>query len=200
MAINFRGLSDKIGKMIEQEIQGLPRGFFDSFRYTKTGNNLTHPVMLGTIPRVLCNFTEVNFVGVDVRLNLGDGTKFQPDVVAYDKNFKHLVFLDYESPNSSDARILDKNVDQYLSWIKESRTNVPYLIITTLPNREVQGWELRYTSKGYPNFPFRNRKEELVKNPFQFWYSYYRSEFSRRDITNIALLNIDGKQVTTVIP
>ena len=54
---------------LNREIASLPTGFFSTFQYTRTGNNLTHPVTVGAIARVVGQLPGVAFVGIDVRFN-----------------------------------------------------------------------------------------------------------------------------------
>src|SRR5262249_38710257 len=144
-------LADQLAVRLEEEIRDLPDGFLDSFTFTTTGKNLTHPVLLGILVRVVGELPGVRFVGIDVRLNEGRGVKFQPDVVGFDGGLRPVIFLDYESPNSSDARIPTKDVDAYAAWRRVSGSSAPYLIVTTLPEQASPSWELRYTSRGYYN-------------------------------------------------
>ena len=44
--------------------------------------------------------SEVGAVDVDVHLNAGSGVKFQPDLVARDKDKIYTLIVDFESPNS----------------------------------------------------------------------------------------------------
>ena len=202
MAPRCVALADEFARRLEVEVQGLPAGFLDSFDYTRTGNNLTHPIVLGSIVRVTWGLPGVRFVGVDVRVNLGGGIKLQPDVVAFDNNLNYLFFADYESPNSSDARVPIKDVNAYIAWRKQKELDVPYLIVTTLPDRESPCWELRWTSAGYYNEAFQGRWEEVARNPFGFWYSYYRGEFAgkKMDMDGVVLVNLNGKVVKRVFP
>ena len=94
---------------LEESIRNLPEGFYDSFDFTTRGLNLCHPITVGLIAKVVGEMNGVKYVGIDVRLNNRKGQKFQPDVVAYanaravERN-KPMVFVDFESPNSSDGR------------------------------------------------------------------------------------------------
>lgn len=97
------GIETQFVKDLATEIAALPEDFFSTFRYTTTGNNLTHPVTLGAIVHVARRLPGVVHLGIDVRFNLGDGTKFQPDVVGFDEELGPCLIVDYESPNSSDA-------------------------------------------------------------------------------------------------
>jgi hypothetical protein len=138
-------------------------------------------------------------VGVDVRLN-NAGVKFQPDLIGYSAQGQPVLFLDYESPNSSDARIPKKDVDPYLKWRRNCNSTVPYIIVTTLPEYASPSWELRYTSVGKYNHGFSDRRELIRKNPFQFWYDFYSIEFRKRDMAGISLVNINKKQVARKYP
>jgi hypothetical protein len=176
---------------MHSELRIFPGGFFDSFDYTTSGNNFCHPLTLGALVRVVWNLRGVAAVGIDVRFNSGGGVKFQPDVVAFDRDRQPLVAIDYESPNSSDARIPWKDVDAYLSWNSGQRLSLPYIIITTLPDRQADGWELRYVhGKGY-NADFRGREKEVRANPYRFWLAYYSEQFKSRNMEWISLINID---------
>ncbi len=190
----------KITNHLRAEIKEFPRGFYDSFDYTQTGNNLTHPITLGILSKILWNINEIINVGIDVRFNLGNNVKFQPDTVGFGAENQILIIIDYESPNSSDARIPKKDVDSYLSWQRYSNSNAPYVIITTLPEKESPEWELRYTSKSRTNHLFQGHQKELRKNPYKFWYSFYLKEFKKRKMRNISLININGNKVALKYP
>ena len=194
-------LADVLAVRLQQALQGVPDRFLDTFEFTATGQNLTHPIILGALSRLAWDLLPgVRFVGIDVRLNRGGGVKFQPDVVAFDGQLGHLLFLDYESPNSSDARIPRKDIDAYCAWTQLSGEAVPYIIITTLPDCESPRWELRYTSPGHCNEQFRHRERDVCQNPFRFWYAHYRSLLAGRNIGQVASVNISGKHVARVIP
>ncbi len=200
MALSCIQLADNLGKKLEKMLQNVPDRFLDTFEYTATGKNLTHPIVLGYLSRLFWDYPGVQFVGIDVRLNSGEGTKFQPDLAAFGKKLHPLFFLDYESPNSSDARIPGKDVDAYSAWREKTSATAPYVIVTTLPDAESPAWELRWTSRDQYNEAFRGRGSEVVQNPYQFWYTHYRSEFASRQMENVAMLNISGKRVRRIIP
>lgn len=197
---DYASIADNLAFLLNPAIQQLPAGFLDSFRYTSTGNNLAHPVVLGFLAQKVWHLDGVTFVGIDVRLNLGKQIKFQPDIVAFDKAFNPILFIDYESPNSSDARLPEKDVDAYCNWTTRCGVSVPYIILTTLPDKISPDWELRYSSPGYYNAAFHGRNTELVQNPFRFWYAHYRTACEKRQMANIALLNIDGNQAKRIFP
>ena len=179
----------------------LPDGLFDSFQYTTTGNNYCHPMTWGLLAKILLAQPEVEQVGIDLRLNNINGVKFQPDLVAFDASGNPLVFVDYESPNSSDARIPQKDVVKYCEWNATSKAkNIPYIIVTTLPDSRRDDWELRYVHGDGYNARFKGRSAEVRQNPFRFWYKYYRQEFAQRCMDHIAMVNINGKQAHVAFP
>ncbi len=175
----------------ELGMASLPVGFFSTFRYTTTGNNLCHPLTLGVIARLVGALPVVAHVGIDVRLNDRGGVKFQPDVVGYDNDLHPVVVVDYESPNSSDARIPVKDWLPFSKWRATSGRDTPYLVVTTLPEGSGQNWELRWTASGQYNHDFQGRRAEIRKSPFEFWYKYYRSVRSRYDLRGISMININ---------
>jgi hypothetical protein len=79
----------------------------------------------------------VAWVGIDVRLNNpGDHIKFQPDVVGFREDRSHVLYVDFESPNSCDSRIADKDVRPYLKWTAKHNDAAYYVIVTSLPDRQ----------------------------------------------------------------
>ena len=193
-------LADNLADRFNSALLNLPLGFFDSFKWTSTGRNLSHPITWGHLFRLLWEVPGTSHVGIDVRLNLGSGIKFQPDLVAMNDECESLLFLDYESPNSSDSRIPTKDVDPYVRWCKETGSSLPYLVITTLPDKPSSEWELRYTAKDYYNAAFKGKASQIRKNPFRFWYDYYRKELSKRNTCSLIMLNINSGKMSRKYP
>jgi hypothetical protein len=178
-------------------VKAFPEGFYDSFKYTTTGNNLTHPWTIGLLSKILWNLGGITEVGIDVRINRPGGAKVQPDVVAYRKG-DPVLLVDYESPNSSDARVPEKDVTAYLKWVTGEQGRAEYVIITTLPAHACPEWEVRYTSEGQCNFGFGGRRDDIRKNPFEFWYSHYRDTLRHTPLGALGFVNIDGRRVMHV--
>jgi hypothetical protein len=188
-------LCNKIVNELRKQIKSLPEGFYDTFEFTDTGKNYTHPRTIGILCKILWGIKTISGVYVDMRFNNGRGKKFQPDLTGFDRRGNPIIFLDYESPNSSDARVPNKDVDSYRSWIGTQKSRAPYIVITTLPDKEVPDWQVRYTSKSGCNYHFSNKKLEIRKNPFSFWYSHYRKCLKGANTSNVFLVNINGKDV-----
>jgi hypothetical protein len=156
-------------------------------------------------------------VDVDVRLNDCRNVKFQPDTMALDNDGHCLLAVDFESPNSSDARIPEKDVEPYLRWSNQQPSRVPYLIITSLPKHvppprprlgvgrslrrgfSKKQWELRYTSPGGCNEAHLQHKDEIESNPCAYWYRFYREkledltkEYDNLSRSPIFFANLDG--------
>lgn len=51
MAISVEDLAGRLTQFLQAGIAPLPDGFFDSFKYTTTGNALTHPLVFGLLAR-----------------------------------------------------------------------------------------------------------------------------------------------------
>lgn len=198
--LTARDAADWIAERLQAEIRSFDPEFFGTFKFTQTGNNITHPVAWALIARLLWDYPDAVQVQIDPRLNLGGGCKFQPDVSALNGDGQHLIFIDYESPNSSDARIPTKDADAFASYRKQSGSTAPYVVMTTLPDYESADWELRYTANGYYNERFKGCDCKIRENPYRFWYEFYHSEFEPRDMRQIALVNISGCTVQRTFP
>lgn len=184
---------------LQKQIKSFPKGFYDTFEYTITGNNLTHPLTLGILCKIVWGIRNVSKVYFDGKFN-SNGHKFQPDIAAFDKDDKPIIFLDYESPNSSDARVPDKDVKAYTNWMRTQENQAPYLIIITLPDKEALDWEIRWTVRGQWNYLFRDNKSKskIKRNPLRFWRLYYRNCLKGKDARNVFIANINGSTVNLI--
>jgi hypothetical protein len=187
-----------IEELQKQIISFKEEGFYDTFEYTVTGKNETHPRTIGILCKILWNIKTVSSVYVDMRFNEDGGEKFQPDLTGFDSYKNSIIFIDYESPNSSDARVLEKDINSYKSWVTAKKSQVPYIIITTLPDKYTPEWQVRYTSKNGCNYGYGDKKREIRENPFRFWYLYYRKYMKGKDTRNIFFANINGKSVNLI--
>jgi hypothetical protein len=179
----------------------LPDGFYDTFEFTETGNNLCHPITLSIIGNAVARIAGVVHVGIDVRLNLGGGVKFQPDIVGFRDDRSHLLYVDFESPNSCDTRIKDKDILPYLNWVSKHHDAANYVVVTSLPDRQSPAWQLRWTS-GHDasgrNSEHRQFRDVIRANPLHYWSKVWRHDLSGCDLSRVVLLNIDGKSVKRV--
>jgi hypothetical protein len=191
-------LCREIVEELQKHIKSFPEGFYDTFKYTVTGQNETHPRTIGLLCKILWNIKNVSAVYIDMRFNEDGKEKFQPDLTGFDSHKNPIIFIDYESPNSSDARVLEKDIDSYKSWVTAKKSQVPYIIITTLPDKYTPEWQVRYTSKNGYNYGYGDKKSEIVRNPYSFWYSHYRDYMKKIDVHNIFFVNINGKVVDLI--
>jgi hypothetical protein len=145
---------------------------------------------------------------IDVRYNLGSGKKFQPDVAILGEGERPLLVIDYESPNSSDARVPEKDVNQYVRWARRKFLDMgdvppPYLIITTLPRQaDSKKWQVRWANKGQWNYGHWRNRAEIAESPANYWYEFYRSELRKLSEDDckivsqfVHFLNLNGAKV-----
>lgn len=198
--MNCQIVADEIARQLEHGIESLPEGFYRSFEFTQTGNNLTHPITLGLLSRIVWGLPNVRTVGIDARLNAGAGCKFQPDIVGFGEGGKPVLFIDYESPNSSDARVPVKDVEAYARWREHDAAAAPYIIVTTLPDCTANDWELRWTANDKWNADYRGRGAEVCVNPCRFWYQVYYDALDAQKVADLVLLNINGTSVRRMYP
>jgi len=203
----FDNLITRFTTALEGALARLPADFCSGFKYTSTGMNYTHPIILAELAKIVANESDVRHVGVDVRLNWQgnesglrsrEKCRFQPDVVGFDDAFRPMIFVDYESPNSSDERIIHKDIGPYLRWREVTLHSAPYLLFTTLPEVKSPKWEVRYTSDAGYGAAAKGKKEEVQNNPFQFWKSVWRLAPEIRNLRWVAILNINCQSVCRV--
>jgi hypothetical protein len=192
-------LADRVVTYLKNAIREYPDGFYDSMDFTSTGHNLSHPITWGLLAKFAWEEIDgVVHVGVDVRLNTGTGKKFQPDIVAYGgeiTKLSPLLFIDYESPNSSDGRPISKDLDPYLAWSNETESDLPYIVITTLPDKAVAQWS-KWDCVSKADY------DELRQNPYAYWYPWYKEELAKKQgrTKNVAFINLYGKDVKREFP
>jgi len=176
----------------------MPSALFDTFRFTRTGNNYAHPRVWGTAVKAAWDIVPTGgFVEVDTRLNDNRGHKFQPDLLLRDAKGTVLLAVDIESPNSSDARLLPKDVDAYVEWSRHN-DDFPYLVVTMLPRRarSRDEWEFRWP-KGY-NWEHRDRAAEVCKDPFAYWYGLLVHDLPVIEKFKVYFANFDGLDLKQV--
>ncbi|MGD0073863.1 MAG: hypothetical protein ABSD31_05925 [Candidatus Binataceae bacterium] len=188
---------------LEHAIRELPTGFYDTFDFVKGTKNLCHPITVGLIAKVLGEMEDIDYVGFDVRLNDGNGHKFQPDVVGFRgvenvRDNQPTIFVDFESPNSCDARIPRYHLRQYLQWAKDLDPKPPYVIVTSLPNASSPKWKLLYASGRLQSW-HKGNLEEIRANPFRYWTNVWDKDLRGHsdDLSEIFFLNIDGRKVVS---
>lgn len=187
---------------LEEAIQKFPDDFYSSFNYTKTGMNLTHPFTLGLISKILYKLIDSCIVAQDIRINLPN-IKFQPDLAVYTEISTPLLFIDYESPNSSDSRIPRKDIKPFSVWRQIQASAANYYVITTLPNTHSPSWKLRYATPTGNNREFsgslaKPTREKIRHNPFRFWYKYYAEKIVEEELKRVEFININRKRVDLI--
>ena len=200
-SFNLRGAVNAIATGLRQELKALPDNFCGSFEYTTTGKNLTHPIMLGALCSCVRQLPSVRHVGIDVRLNRRtSGIKFQPDIVAYGDDMleRPLLLVDYESPNSSDLRVIEKDLQAYQRWRGGAQAAPPYIVVTTLPSIAVPSWELRWIYKDGYNVGLRGKQAEVRMSPLKFWQTTWLEHIRPEMLEHVTVLNIDRRDISVL--
>lgn len=193
---------EEIAGRLEDGIQSLPDRFHSSFDYVDTGNNKCHSSTLWILAKIVSGLDGVEHVGIDVPLGR-KGAKIKPDVVGYGPDWTHVVYVDFESPNSSDTRVWVKDCEPYASYREANPdTCAPYVVVTSLPDRNSPDWQLRWTNmtpKGPQyNHACRGLEEEVRKNPYRFWLGRWKEIMDTGGMSGVTILNINGKTVKRV--
>jgi hypothetical protein len=98
---------------------------------------------------------------------------WEPDIVLWNAAENPLAFVEYESLNSSDERVFEKDVWKYSRWQPNPGIGrAPLLIITTLKDGLHPGYKLEH---GY-NWRHKGNGAAIRENPFRYWYRVFRSK------------------------
>jgi hypothetical protein len=122
----------------------------------------------------------------EYELELGKEPRWRPDVRLLSAEGQLLGVVEYESLNSSDDRVISKDVYGYEGWVASLENPIPLLIITTLPDASAPDYRLLWTgcnrTEGYSNHnvDHGNQVAEIRGNPFRYWYAYYRRWLEHR--------------------
>ena len=111
------------------------------------------------------------------------GRSFKPDLTIVDRSGASIAVVEYESTNSSDGRVIVRDLPRFASAVQSSAlsgTVLPawWIIVTTLPDQHVQGLQYwGYNARaGFPrtraNIAARDR------NPFQFYATSIQAAFA----------------------
>jgi hypothetical protein len=150
----------------------------------RTALNETHSIVLTFLleAALRCRGTEFGVVTVERSLKPKDKPLFRPDITLWNIDRAKRILagvLEYESPNSGDERIWDKNIEYFHNFIQYPQSPLDisngWIIMTTLPDHEVSGsdWKNWYYNKSDPEYA------EMIVNPREFWYRKYEAEFNR---------------------
>lgn len=170
----------------------LPDALFATFDHTTTGSNEAHPRVWGACALAAWEVGDpAGIVEIDPRLNRA-GAKFQPDILLRSADGQILLAVDIESPNSSDARLLPKDVDAFTRWA-DTNGGFPYVVVTMLPDRASANWQLRWR-RGY-NAAHASRHGEIAKNPFRYWYGVLANDRGLIERYPIHFANFDGRDL-----
>jgi hypothetical protein len=159
-----------------------PRELYATWDYVEGENRVCHQRTTALLAHAAWTLPSTPVVEqedcfVAGRDDYGKQVKWHPDLVlrsGEDTVGKVLLFVDFESPNSSDFRVIDRDVKLwYVNWCQHNEVLEPpeYLIVTSLPDAQSPRWWCRYAkSDGY-------EAEKARENPFLYWYGKYRTMF-----------------------
>ena len=197
---------DRLNDEIEKKINSgfLKEEYFTTWTYNYQSE--VHSRMQALIVKICYD------LGFDVELergfnynNQGKNKRFRPDVSVYEKN-KLIGIIEYESTNSSDRRIYDREWGpsdlKYLDgYISDETKDIPkyWIIITTLPKRPVE-------RKLWKSYEFNKSDDEfgkMIQSPFEYFFPTYIKEVNKildkkQNATNVLFLNIDANKVELI--
>ena len=156
----LKTIANNLSKAIKHNI--LPTEWFSS----NSGNreSVLHARVLAILAKSGCDLKYV--VEIEPGFKPACGRQFRPDLQLWRSDHQSFL-IEYESTNSSDSRILWKDLPHF----EQSRNNEPFpdfwLIIYTLPNEPVTKWKIYDYRTNDP------RVVEMKANP----HKYYKKIF-----------------------
>jgi hypothetical protein len=172
-------------------------------------NSWLHALMFGALVR---SVTLPYIPMVEVKWGQG----FRPDLCVLDQQCKHEIgVIEYESTNSSDERLMCKDLKHFevaiLNYAAPSyKFTIPqwWLLISSLPNQSVKRWPF-YDWSYEENTPSPKDKQRRDANPLLYFEqsvhdcmlrvrNVIESGFAGRMPTEIVWANIDGHALTVL--
>ena len=172
-------LIDRIRLQIEGDSR-ITSELYTSYRFVYGPERCCHRTTIELIHAAARELPGVSRVTGNRTLNVGRSPRWKPDAVLWDVIGNPLCAVEFEYLNSSDQRIIDKDVSGYLSFIDVYRDHVPLLIITSLPEAACPHYALKWTSLDCYNWAHVGKSEEVRRNPFEYWYAHYRVQLGDR--------------------
>lgn len=177
-----------------------PAELFTEYRYVLGEDKCCHQKVVSLIKQAAAQIPGV--LADQQEKELGKAPRWRPDVILRESNSGDVTaIVEYESLNSSDARVLEKDVAGYEAWIGLQRQTIPLLIVTTLPHFHASEYRLLYTNRktSQYNADHAINDSEVRKNPFRYWYAYYRlwlEPHLNTESLPVSLANFSGNQLT----
>jgi hypothetical protein len=117
-------------------------------------------------------------VAIEAGFRVGKSRSFRPDIQFWEKD-KLRFLIEYESTNSSDSRILDRDLDYCYHALNAGRdqdVKLPdfWLIVYTLPHEQVGSWY-------HHDYPARKKRAaylKMAKNPHVFYKKAFENPAS----------------------
>lgn len=175
-----------------------PPELFRDYQYVFGPNRCCHSRTVALIHEVAATIRGVASVTGNTALFRGK-PRWQPDAVLWDGQDQPLCVVEYESLNSSDARIVYKDFSGYEQWVKTCEWALPLVIITTLPKGESPWYRLLWTQDNLYNAGHKGQLQKARRDPYQYWYRFYRGLLKRKvQRLPVSFANFDGNDLQVV--
>lgn len=224
----MKNLIDRFLISLQDEIRLLPlnepEAIFNGAKYSFSNSQnpftkRSHSLMTSLIVKVLWKILDDGkyLVEIEPRIHYRyeeEKAYFNPDVAVYEisnseknniEDTKPVLFIDYESPNSSDARVGRKDIDPYIYFCEEisnSHEGPSYLILTSHRDGPIEKDDLsRVLSYGY-NQDYKDKaKDKVLENALDFWAKVYQDFIDDwindnwNQVNNVVIANISSGKI-----
>ena len=191
----MRGVSRRIEALCKEG--QFSRDYVEDIRYRK--HRRLHSRMLGILSSVGHDLGYM--VDIERGLKPNEGSAFNPDILLW-KNNEPILLLEYESTNSSDYRVIEKDLANFKisaeSLLEDCSLPRFWVVLTTLPDKSVTSWSNweGYSAKEY---------ERIKENPRKFYKRWFIQEFSKVpnklfNRSKLFLFNLNERGIELVFP
>ncbi len=206
-------IADIVKTNLHEKIQSLMKSnHLDKSWFEKhseySPKHILHSRILGLLTRI--DFGN-NWI-TDIERSLKPAKKgkiFTPDVIVRTPEDRIGAIIEYESINSSDSRIIWKDLVNYTNYVKypSKLDGLPiiWIIITTLRHGLVEDWSFWDWTKreGFDQNKNMDDKDKLKKSPFNYYKERFIKKFEEAfEKTNkkcpVCWMNIDGGDVNII--
>lgn len=176
----------------------LNKTYFNSFYHTNKKPGNCHEIVMDAIKKIISPVIYFE----DEKICC-ENRNWRPDFIFFD-GMTISKIVDFESPNSSDDRVINKDFEQYKTFIQNCGLEIPYIVITTLPDPEKDGlikWKLR-REKEIQLYTDENKKK-IKNNPKKFWNIFYKDWLENAPpniVRNIWWFNLRPTAIEEIYP
>lgn len=159
-------LSSELGRAMQKNV--IPTNWLNTQKGSRKGQ--LHSRILGLLAKVSADLGYI--VEVESGFNPKSSRQFRPDIQLWESD-SHKFLVEYESTNSSDLRVLKKDLAHYVQSLDNDQFPEYWLVLYTLPDSASGNW------RSWDHRASNPQLTSIRKNPHQYYKSVFRQPFGR---------------------